>query len=263
MRNFLTISYIALAIILACAASAYVFGEHSSIEWLKDLSLNLGTEVTGIFLTVFLIDAAIRRNEAAERQRVKRVAFQQLRVSLIRHLHMLHGMYKAATTSLPESKPVAVADLFTDSYFAQLGFLDFAKPAPVASAVPQQWMDYLRTETENFKAALGRTLEKYAVFLDGETVELLEELLASSYLSLLSQITAIRDIDKKERWSRRYNLLAGQGMTEIARSHTAEFVKLIESHNLNVPSDRHIKLDDGYWRNDIAPPVGSGRIDGV
>ena len=52
MRNFLTFSYIALAIVFAGSVAAYMFASQSDIGWLQDLALNLGTEVAGIVLTI-------------------------------------------------------------------------------------------------------------------------------------------------------------------------------------------------------------------
>lgn len=263
MKNLLPRSYIVLAIVLFGAAIAYFFASRSEIEWLKDLSLNLGTEVVGILLTVILIDSVIRGNELEERKRVNTVAFQQLRIPLVHQLQMLHGMYKAAATHPPEKKPVAASELFTDSYFVQLAFLDFSKPAPVVSHVPIQWMDYLNMEAEKFKSALSRTLEKYSIFLDVDTIEILEDLLASSFLSVICQLSTLRDLDKNRNINRSFNVFSGQGMTELARAYTESFTKLIEVHNSNVSQEKRIHLDEGYWRNDIAPQFGSARISSV
>lgn len=260
MRNLLPLSYFVLVIVLIGMIVSYFFASQDSLEWLKNISLNLGTEVVGIFLTVVLIDAAIRRNEAAERQRIKRIAFQQLRVSLVRQLNVLQGMYKATITNSPQNKPTTVSELFTDDYFVQLGLLDLSKPAPVVSVISIQWMDYIQSDVEKFKSAIGRTLEKYAVFLDVETVELLEDILASSFLHMMTQVPAIRDLDRKENFLRQYNLLAGQDMTELIRTYTGCFIKLVDVYNQNVPTDLQIKLDEGHWRDDIAPRFGTGRI---
>ena len=211
-------------------------------------------------LTVFLIDALIRRNEERERKRVRRVAFQQLRIPLLHHLLVLHGMYKASIPNPPEIRPGEVRELFTDSYFVQLTFLDFSKPAPLSSAVPLQWFDYLKMESEKFKAALGRTIEKYAVFLEGDSVEILETLINSSFISLLEQAPAIRDVDKREAFKRNYNLLAGQGIAELVREYANVFTRLVELYNLAVPGEQKLILGSDLWRNDIAPQFGSARI---
>lgn len=262
MRNLLPISYAILFAFLAAAIGGYLCGAKQEIGWLRDLSLNVGTEVFGIVLTVFLIDAVIRRNEVRERRRVRRVAFQQLRIPLIHHLTVLQQMYKAAIFNPPERQPVEVRELFTDSYFVQVAFLDFSKPAPVDSVVPLQWFDWLRMEATNFKAALGRTIEKYATFLEGGSVELLEGLINSHFLSLLIQVPAVRDTDIRENTRRSYNVLSGEGMVEFVREYVDKFSSLVELYNAAVLDNEKVRMDDQFWRNDIAPVFGSGRLSG-
>ena len=260
MRNLLPISYAILFVLLAVAVGGYLCGMAQQIEWLKDFSLNVGTEIFGILLTVFLIDAVIRRKEERERNRVRQIAFQQLRIPLLHQLHMLHGMYKGCIPCQPEIVPVGIRELFSDDYFVQIAFLDFSKPAPLSTAVPLQWFDYLKMEVEKFKAALGRTIEKYAVFLDSDSIEILEKLIDSSFISLIGQATAIRDVDRRENFRRPYNLLAGQGMAEIVREYISTFCQLVEVYNLAVLEEGKLALDSGLWRNDISPQFGSARL---
>ncbi len=260
MRNFLTFSYIALAIVFAGSVAAYMFASQSDIGWLQDLALNLGTEVAGIVLTIVLIDAVIRRNEAAERLRIRRVAFQQLRIPFQHQLSALQKMYKAAATHLPEKFPVEARDLFNEAFFQELRLLDFSRPAPLGKNTTLRWADYLRIESENFKLALDRTLDKYAVFLDVDSVEMMEEILTSSYLSILIQISSARGSDEKHGNTSPDCLLSSSAMDDLFRNYIACFTRLIESHNKNLPSDQKIKVSEIYWQANFAPGTGSGRI---
>ncbi|HJV82038.1 hypothetical protein [Noviherbaspirillum sp.] len=260
MRNLLSLSYAILCALFAATIGGYLWGAAQQVAWLKDLSLNVGTEIFGILLTVFLIDAVIRRNEERERNRVRQIAFQQLRIPLLHQLHMLHGMYKGCIPRQPEIVPASIRELFSDDYFVQLAFLDFSKPAPLSSTVPLQWFDYLKMEVEKFKAALGRTIEKYAVFLDADSIALLERLMDASFISLIAQAPAIRDVDRRENFRRSYNLLAGQGMAELIRKYTEAFCQLVETYNLAVPAELKLALDSGLWRNDMSPQFDSARL---
>jgi hypothetical protein len=260
MRNLLPLSYAFLFVLLAATIGGYLCGVAQQIEWLKDLSLNVGTEIFGILLTVFLIDAVIRRNEERERNRVRQIAFQQLRIPLLHQLQMLHGMYKGCISRPPETTPTEISGLFSDDYFIQIAFLDFSKPAPLSSAVPLQWFDYLKMEVEKFKTALGRTIEKYAAFVDADSIALLETLMDSSFISLIAQAPAIRDVDRRENFQRSYNLLAGQGMAQLVREFTSTFCQLVETYNLAVPIERKLSLDGGSWRTDVSPQFGSARL---
>ena len=261
MRNILKFSYGVLGLLFLATVAGYHYGPLLGDDSIKDLSLNLGTEIIGIFLTVFLIDAVIRRNEERERLRVRKVAMQQLRLPLVLQLQVLHGMYKTAIQHAPEILPTEVRNLFTKDYFAQIAFLDLSKPAPLWGITPLDWMDYLQSESQKFKTSLSLTLEKYAVFLDGDTVELLENILSSHLLAFFQSITAVRELDRKEGFRRKYNFFAAPGMVEMAREYTTLFTALITIFNQNSPSGRNIRLDLGFWRNDISPQIGSSRIE--
>ena len=45
MRNLLPISYTILFVLLVATVGGYICGAKLEIEWLKEISLNIGTEV--------------------------------------------------------------------------------------------------------------------------------------------------------------------------------------------------------------------------
>jgi len=238
----------------------YLYAERCGPEWLKDVSLNVGTEVFGILLTVLLIDAVIRRKDQTERDRVVKVAFAQLRIGLQQHIGVLQSMYKASISHPPQNHPKSLDELFGPDYFVQVAFLDFSKPAPLASVKPLQWFDYLHMEMKQFKATLTRTLEKYAVFLEPDTVELLEEVLASSFIGFLTQVKSIPALDQKEGFQRQYNFFSGQGMPDLTRQHIDLIKRLSLEANRHLPRDKQVGINEQNWRNDIAPKFGAARL---
>jgi hypothetical protein len=253
-------SLIALAVIQVALVASYVYSARCGPDWLKDVSLNIGTEVFGILLTVWLIDTVIRKNEQIDRDRVVTVAFAQMRLPLRHHLTMLLGMYKAAVTHAPQNPPSELRELFGPDYPVQLAFLDFAKPAPLMNVQPLSWFDYFNHEVESFRTALTRTIEKYATFLDPETVELLESLIASNLLGFLSQARSIPPFDRQQGITRQYNLLSGQGVADLIGQHTALVQRLVALANQRLPQDKWVAIKADDWRNDIAPQFGSARL---
>jgi hypothetical protein len=256
----LRVSLVVLGLTQLALISLYLYSIKCGPDWLKDVSLNVGTEVFGILLTVWLIDTVIRKNEQSDRERVVKVAFAQIRLPLRHHITMLLGMYKAALAHAPHNPPRKLRDLFGRDYAVQLAFLDFGKPAPLMNVQPLTWFDYFHHEIEQFRSALTRTIEKYATFLDPETVELLEALIASNLLGLLSQAKAIPQIDRRQGFNRQYNLLAGQGASDLVGEHTDLVLRLTALANGKLPEDKKIGLNADDWRNDIAPQFGSARL---
>ena len=259
--HLLRTSILILGALQIASIGSYIYSLNcDGPDWLKDISLNLGTGILGIFLTVWLIDAVIHKKEQYERERVLKVAFSQLRLPLLHHISMLVAMYKGALAHAPQTPPRDLKELFGPDYAVQVAFLDFAKPAPLMNVLPLNWFDYFHHEIEKFSSALSRTIEKYATFLDPETVEILEELLASNLLSFLSQSRAIPPIHTQQGIKCRYNLLAGQGVAELVRQHTALIEQLVELANRKLPQDKTLALRADDWRNDVAPQFGSARL---
>jgi hypothetical protein len=247
LKHLRTVSYI-LFLILVATIGAYIYGSRLDPNLLQNLWLNVGTEVFGILLTVLLIEAVIRRHEEQERNRVKQVAFQQLRFPLLHQLHVLHGMYKASVLHPPEKRPTEVRDLFDDRYFAEIAFLDLSKAAPAFTiAGPLQWLDYLNRECGNFKSSLGRTIDKYAVFLDASTVELLEKMINSEFLWYVDGVTIVRNVEVKEKRQRTY-LLSDSG-AKRAREYTSCFSEFVEIYNAAVPADQKVTVHADLWRD--------------
>jgi hypothetical protein len=259
MKNWLPVSYGILLLGLAATLGGYIYGTVSHTDWVAEPSLNLGANIVGILLTVLLIDTVIRRNENTERRRIRRITFQQLRRPLLRHLQVLYGMYKASVLQAPDVRSADIPGLFDARYFAELAFLDFPKPAPVSSPIPLQWFDYLSMAASEFKADLGRTIDRYALFLDSESVELTETLINSVFISLLQQVPAIRDAGHRGQAVPIANIWAGEGMSEIVREYVVSYTPLVEHYNRTVNDEERLTPNDDLWRNDVAPSFGSAR----
>lgn len=225
-------------------------------EWLKDIVLNLGTEIVGILLTIGLIDRVIRSNQEAERKKYQALAINQLRIPLSHHLGVFMDMFKASITSAPERTYQRVSDLFDDDYFRNVAFLDFSKQAPVTGNI--QWFDYLSYEFSKFKDSLSRTIEKYSPYLDLETIDLVEQLLNSNLMAFIAQAPAIREIDKREGFKRAYNLF--WEMQSIVKEYADVLSQLIEKYNQYAPDEKEIVIHSYVWSNNTSPQIGSGRI---
>jgi len=109
VNQLLVVSRIVLAFLALACFGAYIVLPMALEGW-RAFSLNLGTEITGILLTVWLIDAVIRGKEARDQERYRRIALQQLYVPLIRHLRLLSDMYKASMERKPDREISSLQD---------------------------------------------------------------------------------------------------------------------------------------------------------
>lgn len=88
MRSSLKIPYLLFLILLISCFSIY-FSISSPSSWIKAFSIEMASEIIGIFLVVFSIDRVIENEQAKERKKLELVAFLQLRRPLLRHFYLL------------------------------------------------------------------------------------------------------------------------------------------------------------------------------
>jgi hypothetical protein len=255
-----SIFWLVLFFIFLTAKYLHLIGDSS--EWLKDVYLNVGTEILGIILTFFLIDNGIQVRELNEKKRIVKIVFNQLRIPLRKHLSMLIGMYRASLENIPNKPPLTLKELFGKNYVVELAYLDFSKLAPlIVNGQRITWFEYFHIQIDEFNSALSNTITKYAPFLDSDTIELIESLNNSSLLKFLSQSRVIFLGDKANNYIRDYDLLSDKNCEDLINQHTALVQELTTLINQNSPNDKQITLSLNDWRTDVAPIFGSARTD--
>lgn len=266
--GILTWSYMALAAVLVLCFVAYYLAAHhpQPIDWIQNLTMNLAAGLIQTFLTVFLIDNVVRRKEAAERRRIERVAFSCLRVPLARQFQLLHNLYKACINQAPSPLPDSLRAYFSEDYFRQVAHLDFTKFAPIyrAEVTKTRWIDYVSGQANEFKQDLHTTLELYAAFLDSQTVEVLQSLHSARFISVCLPMVASGLVGLATHPSEgRSNLFVAGPTQEMLHEYVTNVIRLVELYGRKMNGESPITLDEGLWRNDITPRLGSGRYDPV
>lgn len=249
--------YLILLILAALAASGSLAASHWHLSWLESLASNLAAGFLGTFLTVFLIDTAIARERERESRRVRALALGQLRSSLLRQLDLLCGWFKAAAKHKPTTQLSDLKDIFSDEYYDEVLFFDFSKAAPTSP--PMAWFRWSATEMVEFRTGLNTVLDKYAAFLDAETLEILEALANSPIPGSLIPMANWPAAAPPTGGKRTYNILAGQGVIGELRRHVGLLMKLVAKFNAIVP--RPITIADlPLWREDVGGPFGAARM---
>jgi hypothetical protein len=261
MARLLLISYIALGIVLIATLAVLSFDiPYLTSSSVKNFSMNLATEVIGIGLTIFLVDRVIEKQQEAELKRYRQVALQRLRTPLARHVDFLFQMFKATVETKPQNDLVEVSDLFNKTFFANVAFLDFFKPAPISSALvgSPNWATYLVMESKSLNDSLGQILDKYSVYVDVELIELIEEMLDKKFYRIVAvlqdEVTAGIHRGVTQPYPGFINLTK-----HIVEPHVWSFQDLIHYFNSQVSNEHKINLKGQTWRNDVSPPVGSAR----
>jgi hypothetical protein len=201
-----------------------------------------------------LIDKIIERNKEKERVEMVRVAVRRLRLPIIWHMTLLVNMYKAAVQNKPSTLPTTYKDTFTDAYYKEISFLDFSKDAPVA--LKMDWFTYADSEVRLFTQRLEQVVDTYSAFLDTKLIDILERVVGSHFLNVLSQAKMIPLVDRQHGFKRVYTILAG--MQEIVKEHVSLMLQLIEYYNSY--ADSPIEPNQDIWRDDVAPKWRSSRV---
>ena len=247
---------------MGCFA-AFVFLPGLTEGW-RAFFLNMGTEIVGIGLVIALIDTVIRRREERQRKRYRSVALQQLRLPLKNHLRLLSDMYKASVERKPDSEIASLDDLFNEDYFEQITYFNAMGPSGASSGVyqpPIPWFQYLKYESEKFREDLERVVDKYAMHLDPDTLDLVEQLANSAFINHgRFQLPVMVANLQSSGHQGTYNPFMAEHHMHTVRDHTRVFTKVVDIYNMEAPDDRKVLVrDKRIWADNVAPAVGSSR----
>jgi uncharacterized membrane protein YhaH (DUF805 family) len=150
-----------------------VFGILTENETADNFSLNLITEIVGIFLTVFLIDLVIKRRENKEKKNILKNTYTQYKRPAQTLLYFFAKVYKASTLERPSEWDTDYKTLFsTDQFYTSIRYLDFMKKAPVTPNT--DWLNHSHHEMTEIKNGFDKILDKYAFTLDSKVISDLE-----------------------------------------------------------------------------------------
>jgi hypothetical protein len=242
---------------LSALAISFSVASYFCQGWLSGFLSNLGAGFVGSVLTVFLIDRAIERSNLREKIRVRRVAFDRLRPVLLSHILFLFNLHKASATKEPDAKPIEIQDMFDEEYYGSLGMLDFNMPGPTLPRAP--WVYFAAHQAETFRNSLQRMADMYIAFLDTESIEIIEILRSSIMLHLLVSARDIPAADHAAGFDRKVNPILG-GAIEYLKDHIGHLMVLVTQFNKYATKPISITDFGVIWRNDIAPPIGSARM---
>lgn len=241
MKSALRIPYIILSLLLIACLFTYFF-DPKGVIWLDNLSLDVAAEIIGILLVVFSVDRVIEIDRESERRQLESVAFRQLGRPIERHLVFLIQLSLHSLEQCPHSKSATIRDLFDADYFNRVSMLDLSKPAPMRMPIQVNWLDYLYHEFSHFQESLNRTVEKYSLYLNAETIDAIEDIINSSWMWAAIEIKILVHSTPDDRIIEMEDLFAKQGSLDLLIEYTQLFARLVEYYNQNVPHEDRIQV---------------------
>ncbi len=251
-RSYLVL--ILLAIFFS-ALSSYLFFAYKE-QWFSAYSTSIASGIVGSLIVIFLIDRIIERNREREQMQMRKIALEKLRIPIVWQMMLLCNVYKAASKDKPQKLPSNFQEIFTDNFYTEVSFLDFAKDAGVTPKT--DWFNRLDSELRFFKKKIEQTIDTYAIFCDSSFISLLEKLINSHFTFFIIQAKAIPIVDMQMGFKRRYTMFSGT--EEFLKEHALLMLQLIDYFNSE--AEKPIEFDTSIWRDDVSPLWGSGRVQG-
>ena len=251
-------SYLLIGLIFVAAIGFYFFS--IKVEF-KNFSLNLITEIIGIFITVFLIDSAIRLRDKKEKNEILKNALIQLKRPIQCQLNILLQIYKASCIQKPIDLKTNYKELFeTDDFYNSIQYLDFKKQAPVSPKT--DWVHFVSFEEENIKKSLDMILDKYAFVLDSRMIKYIDWITNSTFIFIISSGKALHNSDIDMGFERKHlNLLAGEQTVDYIKEFLNRVFNLINYFEEQIKEKKELHYDTGFWNDNFAPKIASGRIE--
>ncbi|MGF1495553.1 MAG: hypothetical protein ACFB8W_01830 [Elainellaceae cyanobacterium] len=250
------------ALLVLCFVLRFTVHEAS---WLKGFSLDVAAEIVGILLVVFSVDRVIDAEREQERRKLEAVAFQQMRKPLLRHLSGLLNLMQAARgKQVISGEPGRSLDeLFDPEAIQRVAQFNLNQPAAIAGFDHISWLDYLLRECLQFRESLNRTVEKYSLFLQPEVIDLIEEMINSSFLWTVLQFPRPYSAEWGLSSLNLGNAVGSDDATPVTFStnvsealaeHVALFLRLVQFFNDNVSPNQQLDATEaGLVERTVTP----------
>ncbi|PZX46938.1 hypothetical protein [Algoriphagus chordae] len=230
----------------------------------EDFSLNLITEILGIFITVLLIDLVIKRKDDREKKKILKNTFAQFKIPAQNLLSFFASIYKASTDTKPKEWNTDYKSLLsTEQFYDSIKHLDFLKTAPVTPST--NWINHSHHQMTGIKNGFEKIIDKYAFALDSQIISDLEWLTNNWIINILSSGPIILASDQSMNHKREYFcLLAIQNETGIEDNPIKELIdkvfEVAEYFKSITDETSDIHYSDSLWQENMSPKLSESRV---
>jgi hypothetical protein len=242
-------------ILILLSAVVVIIQKNFSNYYVDSLAPNLIVGFIGSIITVFVIDKilSIERNETQAKYEL--IANKKILAEAKIILDLLVNIVKASAPKDSKDVPSSYREVFKNSYISEIKYFDFSKDSPV---VPRRnWFVHCHHVLTKSTEKLTSVLDTYLPFMDPLTVEAVSALENDSLIIYLRTINAVPQVDIEEGFVRPYTML--NGMENLLVPLAENLISIIEKLEITAKSKQ--VFDIKRWQPDIAPTIGSGRID--
>jgi len=227
---------------------------HSSPLWLKNFSLDVAAEITGILLALFSIDRVMEAEKQKKQQKLEQVALKNLRRLLLRHFQFVLNLFHIAPDGEDEVNR-AINALFIKANRRPVSSLQNNEIKNSLDRIDLNRLDYLSWECQEFRTALSQTVEKYSLVLQPDMILSIEKIINSPLIWLMLRLKRL--LQNPNESLNLNQLVLGKVVSEDSSEaprigdfigrHILELSQLIDLYNENCPPEERIENHKILW----------------
>ncbi|HEJ9739747.1 TPA: hypothetical protein ACKRHX_002768 [Proteus mirabilis] len=235
---------------------------YSNKQWIASLASGFGVSFISIIATVILINMFISQKDKQQKNKIKNACIKTLRKPIDDISNVVFNIVKATSNCRQEDGNQDLEAFFRYIDISHVRLLNTSLIAPV---LPQMsWDIYLLNAFEELTKKIQNFIEKYAVHLDFETIDLCEKIATHVFVKHL-RLNIIMNNELSNAGVKREELPTSLMFVSIVHNDTsimsdyfgllADLTKLIAS----TQEDNQIIVYH-TWGDHVAPKLGSALI---
>lgn len=227
----------AYGLLIVLLISLLLIAQYSGGE-LRDVSLNLSSEILGIFIVVLLIENSIKEEAEVKRHKLLQTVFRRLgpkyQLSFMRD--MVHSL-------APKGSYDNYSDIGNRNYYEYLKNLDFNSKGPgfwSDIGKDMSWADYITYRSKEFDESISKIITNYALYLEPEELGLLQSIMDSKFMGFALKI--IPTFMSSKKGFSDYKFFNSNGSREMIEEYINLLWKLSQLYNKYCPLEETIDI---------------------
>ncbi|HIE0405293.1 TPA: hypothetical protein ACXI9Z_002108 [Proteus mirabilis] len=251
---------IVLSILTVVSFFLFTLNEiYSWKPWVSSITGNLGVAFLSTIITVCLINMYLSEKEEKEEKKIRNICLISLDKPINEIAYVIFQLVKATTETRGTNDTPCLIDFLKQVDITKIEKLDLFGRAPV---YPERtWEVYLRTSFVEFTKKIQSFIEKYAYFLDADTIKLCEDIKNHQFIQCIKMIPHLKADHERENmhnppnaYMQLYSLKTQNNPTMIDYLNALEkLVKIVASAKNNEQFIVH-----QTWNDNVLPELGSG-----
>lgn len=247
-------NWVSLAVILFFAILCGILYSFSSGD-VRNFALSLGTCFLSALVLVIVVDISLAASNEQARLQLFSTSLYSLRPAFQQIGGVMFNIVKATAERPQEDKEASFSKIIEMTKMAETQYIKSRHEAPVFPKI--DWLCYVTSAFAQLTESLSRFSEKYIMFIDRETIELCEKMIAHPFISLCNQ--AGRSSLPFSGSGEAMMTIAFTAFGENTPSHFHDYLSCLEKLNNKLVAVGIEIMIPISWGDGIAPKLGSAR----